>query len=42
MDLGTVYKVTCKESDQDHVYIFVYNLHKIWLHKFPYKEIVQD
>jgi hypothetical protein len=29
MDLGKGYKVTCKESDKDHVYIVLYKLRKV-------------
>jgi hypothetical protein len=39
MDLGTGYKVACKESDQDHVCIILYRFCKVWIPDFLYKEL---
>jgi hypothetical protein len=41
VDIVTGYKVTCKESDQDHVYIILYKFSKVWIPEFLYRELLR-
>jgi hypothetical protein len=41
VDLGVGYKVTCKESDQDHVYIILCNSNNVRFMNI-YTEIYQE
>jgi hypothetical protein len=41
MDLRTVYKMTCKDSEQEHVCIFLYKISKIWIHEISHQELLR-